>query len=397
MINLKTMNAQQTCNQCGGTNLYDFFHLPSVPTMDGVMEVSEEAALNAKKGTIDLRLCKTCSFINNTKHEPEKVSFKEYDFSNDYSPIFKQFVNELSDRLIEQYDLRGKTILDLGSGDGIFLKTICEKGGNKGIGIDPGFDHSESYSDNTNISFIHDYYSAAYKHLKADLITCRLVLTILDEQVAFMRMLRKNLDDQPETVVYFEVPNALYTFKDKVIWNVIYEHNTWYTADSLAFLFELTGFEVLQVTTCWNDEFLGIEARPRPASQEPNQSRTADTQNFTTIIEDFNASFQSTIENCKSKIKEIQESGIKTIAWGAGARGLSFFNLFDIKSLVPFIIDINPNRQGKYLPGGGQKIVEPNFAITYQPDLIIITNPTYEEEIKAHVHEMGLKPQFWVL
>ena len=97
------------------------------------------------------------------------------------------------------------------------------------------------------------------------------------------------------------------------------------------------------------------------------------------------------------QILEIQQKGIKTIAWGAGARAVTFFNLFELLTEVPFIIDINSNRHGKYLPGGGQEIVSPKFMKDYLPDLVIITNPTYAEEIKAHISEMDLTPNYWVL
>ncbi len=73
------------------------------------------------------------------------------------------------------------------------------------------------------------------------------------------------------------------------------------------------------------------------------------------------------------------------------------FNLFDLKKVVPFIVDINIKRQGKYLPGSGQAIVSPEFVAEYQPDLIIITNPTYAKEITTHVRKLGVDPDFWIL
>ena len=103
------------------------------------------------------------------------------------------------------------------------------------------------------------------------------------------------------------------------------------------------------------------------------------------------------MNQCRSRIKRIRQSNQKTIAWGAGARAVTFFNLFDIKEEVPFIIDINDKRHGKYLPGSGQKIVNPEFILEYQPDLLIITNPTYADEIKAQASDLGIHPEFWVL
>ena len=392
------MKDQQICKLCKSANIFDFFQLPPVPTQDGVMLSSEAEAIAAPKGSIDLRFCKNCGFIRNEGYDPSKVSFDNYDFSNDHSQLFRTFVNNLCDRLINQYDLRGKTILDIGCGDGVFLNTICEKGGNKGIGIDPGFDHSKrSISETAEVTFLREYYSEEFNHLKPDFVVCRLVIDLLEDQTTFLNMVRKNLENHPSAVFYVEVPNALYTFEDRIIWNVVYEHSAWYTPDSFAYQFEACGFEVLNVAPCWNDELLGIEVRPRLQGIPAQLPDANNIQSLAQTIESFNQDFQDQMNQCKSGIEEIQNSKTKTIAWGAGARAVTFFNLFDIKEEVPFIVDINTKREGKYLPGSAQKIVAPEFILSYQPELVIITNPTYAEEIKTHIAELGLQPKFWVL
>jgi methyltransferase family protein/C-methyltransferase-like protein len=392
------MTKTSNCILCESLDTFDFFQLPPVPTQDGVMCSSEIAAKNVDKGIINLRFCQHCGFIQNEGYDPNKISFDNYDFSNDRSPLFSAYVNELSDRLIKQYNLKGKTIIDIGSGDGVFLKTICEKGGNKGIGIDPGFDLKKiKASTKAEVSFVRDYYSEKHHDLKPDFITCRLVIDLLEDQSKFLRMLRNNLENCPSTIVYFEVPNAIYTFEDRIIWNVVYEHGAWYTPDSFAYQFELCGFEVLNVAPCWNDEFLGIEARPKPLSKEVTLPNSKKIKLLSKTIHDFNSDFQKIISECKARIEDIKKNKTKTIAWGAGARAVTFFNLFDIKKEVPYIIDINDKRHDKYLPGSGQKIVGPKFILDFNPNLVIITNPTYAKEIKADIFKLGLNPDFWIL
>jgi len=386
------------CYLCGGREVFDFFSMPPVPTQDGIMCSSEEEAQSVAKGSINLRFCKKCGFIGNEGYESGKISFGSYDFSNDHSPLFRAYNEQLCDRLIENYDLRGKTILDIGCGDGQFLQTICRKGCNRGIGIDSGFDHSKrKTSDEERISFIKDYYSEKYQHLKADFIACRLVIDLLGNPIGFLQTLRKNLENQPNTILYFEVPNARYTFEEMIIWNVVYEHRSWFTPNSLAYLFEITGFEVLNVMPCWKDEFLGIEARPNLNSANSKLPNLTNLRNFSRTIDRFGAGFLEQLSKSEVEIERIKKEEIKTLAWGAGARGVTFFNLFNLKKVVPYIVDINVKRQGKYLPGSGQKIVKPEFAVEYQPDLIIITNPTYAEEIKEQVCQLGISPEFWVL
>ena len=392
------MENQAVCRLCNNTSIFDFFQLPPVPTQDGVMLSTKTAALKAPMGRIDLRFCKACGFIRNEGYDPAKISFDDYDFSNDHSPLFKSFVDQLCDRLIEQYDLRGKTILDIGCGDGVFLKTLCEKGGNTGIGIDPGFDHSKrKLSGNENITFIRNYYSEEFNHLKPDFIACRLVIDLLEDQTAFLKMVRKNLENHPSAIFYVEVPNASYTFEDRIIWNVVYEHGAWYTPLSFAYQFEYCGFEVLNIAPCWNDELLGIEVRSCPIEERVKLPHPSNLKHLEQIVEGFNQDFNQLIKQCQDRIGEIQKKKIKTIAWGAGARAVTFFNLFDIIEEVPYIVDININRHGKYLPGSAQEIVAPEFVISYQPELVIITNPTYANEIIGQIETLGINPEIWIL
>ncbi len=115
------------------------------------------------------------------------------------------------------------------------------------------------------------------------------------------------------------------------------------------------------------------------------------------VTEAFNFEFEKIKATSAQKINQLKADQKRTIAWGAGARGVSFFNIFDLAEEVPFIIDINEKRQGKFLPGSGQKIVAPDLLTSYDPDLVIITNPTYADEIMAHTRSLGVDPEFWVL
>lgn len=392
------MIKHSNCYLCGNNDIVDFFKLPPVPTQDGNMGATEAEALNTVKGSIYLRFCKSCGYVGNEGHEPEKISFDDYDFSNDHSPLYAKFTEDLCDRLIEQYDLQGKTILDIGCGDGYFLKTICERSNSKGIGIDPGFDYSnKEIPEGLDINFIRDYYSEDYKDLKVDFIACRLMISLPSDPLSFIKMLRKNLEGQPDTVVYFDIPNVHYTFAEKVIWNVVYEARSWFSKESLTYLMENCGFEVQNVDLCWHDEYLSIEVKPTLEIGQAKLPSKENIDHLSDTVAHFSEDFQVLMDESKQKIATIQKEGKTTIAWGAGARAVTFFNLFDLKKEVPFIVDINVNRHGKYLPGSAQKIVHPEFVIEYKPDLVIITNPTYEAEITAHIKSMGLEPEFWVL
>ena len=76
--------------------------------------------------------------------------------------------------------------------------------------------------------------------------------------------------------------------------------------------------------------------------------------------------------------------------WGAGAKGVTFLNVLAIQpEFIPYVVDINPRKQGMYVPGTGQQIVHPERLRAYAPDVIFVMNPNYREEISEMVRNAG--------
>ena len=389
-----------TCYLCGSDRTREFFCLPEMPTQDGIMCDSFEAAQSVVRGDIRLRYCSDCGYIGNEGHEADKIAFGRYDFSLDHSPLFQSFNRDLCAELVDRYQLNGSTVIDVGCGEGRFLTQLCRQGGCRGYGIDPGFDNDAARVDSDlELVFLREYYGPPHRALAPDLLSCRQVINLLNDPFAFLESVRDNLDPYPGTVVYFEVPDANYTLNANVVWNLVYEHRSWFSADSLAELVRRAGFDVLRVDSRWNGEYLSIEARPSLSSSQNPVSGVDDRARDTIArsVDMLEANFAATKQRAEAMIEKIRAQSIRAVAWGAGARAMTFFNLFDLYDACPVIVDINQRRQGKYLPGSGQRIVSPDSLVALAPDLLIITNPTYAAEIKEHVAQMGLTPEFWIL
>jgi hypothetical protein len=79
--------------------------------------------------------------------------------------------------------------------------------------------------------------------------------------------------------------------------------------------------------------------------------------------------------------------------WGAGSRGVTLLNILKDRR-IEYAVDINPQKQGKYVPGTGQKIVNPKFLLKNHPDYTILANPAYEEEIRQIMKNFEITPKF---
>ncbi len=53
-------------------------------------------------------------------------------------------------------------------------------------------------------------------------------------------------------------------------------------------------------------------------------------------------------------------------------------------------MDINPHKHGKFMAGTGQEIVAPEFLVDYDPDLVIVMNPVYTDEIRSELGRLGV-------
>ena len=135
-----------------------------------------------------------------------------------------------------------------------------------------------------------DFYSEKYSDYSADLITCRHVLEHIDEPEAFMHSIRRSIKDPARTVVFFEVPNAAHTLRDLGIWDIIYEHVSYFTESSIARLFERSGFKVLRVAETYDGQFLTIEAVAVPDG-EPVEETLFDTTALAQLATAFNEKY----------------------------------------------------------------------------------------------------------
>jgi 2-polyprenyl-3-methyl-5-hydroxy-6-metoxy-1,4-benzoquinol methylase len=81
----------------------------------------------------------------------------------------------------------------------------------------------------------------------ADFIACRHVLEHIADPATFLRQIRAWIGNRLDTVIFFEVPNALYVLRSMSIWDFIYEHVTYFTPPALAYLFGHCGFDVQRI------------------------------------------------------------------------------------------------------------------------------------------------------
>jgi len=379
------------CPICQNKHSQTFFRLTGAPVSIGVQWPSAEQARACGKGDLHLGFCPSCGFIWNQAFDSNRLEYSQrYDNSLDFSSVFQKYAQTLAHRLVESYDIRKKKVLELGCGKGHFLTLLCEAGENHGIGFDPSFEGSRLQSPAAErITYVADFYGEKYTQHQGDLICCRHVFEHIPDPVAFLSMVRRTIGDRRSTIVYFEVPNVRFILQQHSIWDIIYEHCNYFSRESLAYTFRAGGFEVVRLEESFGGQFLSLEARLADQAGK-GHAQEVDTADLAANVAQFAEEVRERSRTWEDQLKRIRRERQRVVIWGGGAKAVSFLNMLKIGEEIPYVVDINPHKQGRHLPGTGQKIVAPEFLPEFQPQLVILMNPIYRKEVGAQLKKLNV-------
>lgn len=388
------------CPNCGVMELTPFYSASQVPVHSVQLLKTREQALTFTKGDIRLAVCGHCGFITNNSYDPDLQDYSlEYEATQSYSPTFNAFHQQLAEGLIERYQLRHKRVIEIGCGQGEFLTLLCELGENSGIGFDPAYDARRSaHRQSERVRFIADYYGEAYTDYQADFICCKMTLEHIPDTLAFVQTVRRAIGDRHDTTVFFQVPNATYVLHDLAFWDIYYEHCSYFSEGSLRYLFERSGFAVIETRVAYDNQYLMIEARPvAEQAGGVHDTRSSIHPDTGALIAQTHADVATFTVQCAQKramwedrLQRYHAAGKRVVIWGGGSKGVAFLTTLQGSAAIAYAVDINPLKTGTFMAGTGHEIVNPAFLATYQPEVVIVMNPIYCAEIQKDLIAMGV-------
>jgi SAM-dependent methyltransferase len=387
--------AAHPCPVCGAGDMKVFFEVAGAPAHIGILWPSREEAVRCPKGDIRLAFCAACGFITNVMFDPVRMEYSQaYDNSLLFSPFYREYARSSAICLIERYDLRNRSVMEIGCGKGDFLALLCELGNNRGVGFDPSFDPVRLETGKTGrITFIRDFYSEKYAACEADLICCRYVFEHIPQPVPFLEAVRRAIGGKRDTVVYFEVPNISFILRGLSGWDIIYEHCSYFGRSSLARVFTACGFAVRRLEETFDGQYLWIEAVPAGKDAGPDVPEEAGRMDIAAEVSHFDAAFREKMAAWSRRLGESERAGRRTVLWGAGAKGVGFLNMLRVRDRIACAVDINPHKRSMHIPGTGHKIVAPGDLVNEPPDAVVVMNRVYLDEIRSRLHGLGLSPE----
>jgi len=380
----------QPCHACGRGTLTGFFVNDNVPADVGKLPDTASEARDTTCGDIELVACSVCGLVENQAYDPRLIGFVPgYEVSLHHTPTFQKYIRAVCERLIDDYDLRGKRLLEIGCGSAEFLQMLCSKGGNHGVGIDPTIESpSHGVCGTGSMKLISDYYSDKYQDHIGDFVCCLSVFEDIPRPVDFLKSLRRSIGDR-NVPLYFEVFNGYRAIAQREVWSVHYEQCNYFSLASLQNMFQLANFEIRNSGACYQgDQYIFVEAVPGRADQHVACELPVD---FTNELSQFNSAFTNRLAWWTTKLEEYRTDGKRVVCWGSGGKGVSFLSSVPNADVIQHVIDINPDRQNQFIPATCQVIAGPDILNQKKPDVVVVTNPLYKHEIMATLAERNIE------
>jgi len=383
------------CPVCAGLDTSLLLRHSAVPTNNAILCDDPASALGWPVGSFRLTLCHDCGFIFNADFDQQLVEYSgRIEETQAFSPHFVRYAESLANEWIDRYHIHNQTVLEVGCGKAEFLSLMCEIGDNRGIGYDPAV-HLERVDQRVadRLTLVTDLFGDEQIGLDADALVCRHTLEHIPAVHEFLSMLHRwAVARTTPPIVLFEVPDVERVLDEVAFWDVFYEHCSYFTAETLRFAFERAGFDVLSIRRVYDGQYLVLEARPRAVVESSNVARDS-VPRVLALAARFVERYRSITTVCRANLERFVQEGKTVALWGGGAKAVSFLTSLEVGHLVAFAVDVNPNKQGKFLVGTGHAVVGPEQLRNQSSLQLVVMNPVYVPEITRSVEALGVDAQ----
>ncbi|MBP8285366.1 MAG: methyltransferase domain-containing protein [Rhodoferax sp.] len=335
-----------------------------------------------------MAVCAECGFVFNRRFDMSRLAYGEgYDNTQSCSPYFDTYLDHLAHDLVNVQSVRDCTVVEVGCGKGQFLEKLVNIPGSRiiGFGFDPSYIGPESTCSG-QAHFRRCYYDDTCSDVQADVVICRHVIEHVPAPLSLLHAIRSALENSPDARVFFETPCVEWILDNRVLWDFFYEHCSLFSVSSIVRAFEETGFTVSKVDHIFGGQYLWLEARVGTAAS----ARTDRGQAVYAQALNYGQCEEAMRQTWKIRMDGLRAEGAVAL-WGAGAKGATLANLIDPgATLIDCVVDLNPNKQGKFIPGSAHRIVPPAELSSRKIMNALLMNPNYRQENEHLLASSGI-------
>ncbi len=394
-----------SCRGCSAQLLLTFLDLGASPIANDL--ISGETLVSPEVFyPLHVMTCTNCSLVQIPEVAKREALFRsDYVYFSSYSTSWLEHSQAYASKMIELLNLSEQDlVIEVASNDGYLLQYFRENGVQV-LGIEPSSGVAEVAIEK-GISTVIDFFGMEVaKKLafekKPKLMVGNNVLAHVPDLHDFIKGF--SLLIAPEGLITFEFPHIVSLIKNNQFDTIYHEHYSYLSVTSLAPIFESHGLRIIEVERLNTHGgsiriYVGRADSSWKISDSVATILREETQNDPRNKAIWGSLQEKTLRVKIDLLEELvkcKRQGIKVAAYGAAAKGNTLLNYCGIDSdLINYVVDLNPHKQEKYLPGSRIPIVGLDYLTENTPDVLLVLPWNLADEINLQLSnftDAGLK------
>jgi SAM-dependent methyltransferase len=390
------------CRHCGAETTSTLIDLGTSPPSNAYLT---QAQLQGPERWFPLRVlvCQNCWLVQTQDFAQAHELFDaDYAYFSSFSSSWLAHAERYASQLSSDLGLgRDSHVVEVAANDGYLLQYFKDKG-IPSTGIEPT-SSTAAAARAKGISIVEDFFGARLarelvaRGLQADLTAANNVLAHvpdINDFVAGFPILLK-----PDGVATFEFPHLLNLISENQFDTIYHEHFSYLSLIAVKRIFTANGLSIFHVEEHpTHGGSLRVFAqrtdtgrRPTRASVEEMLDREVGAGMATV---EYYARLQQNAETIKydflAFLLKARREGHSVAGYGAAAKGNTLLNFAGVRSdLISYVVDRNPAKQGKYLPGSRIPIVDEDYLRLRKPRYVVVLPWNLRGEVMDQLAYIG--------
>lgn len=339
------------CPLCGRAT-QPLFRLHDSPHLQNVFFDTREEALATPRGDFGFRYCGGCHHGFNPEFRADLVAY-DPSYNNDQtsSSGYRGHIEAVIDHLVEHGALGAQSrVLEVGCGNGYFLSRVEARTGIEAHGFDPAYNGQFGQPARIRREGFRPVAGEIF-----DLVILRHCLDAFTDPDSILRAVVQALG--PAGQLYVESADLDHILRAADFSLFFHEYARYFSKTSLAVYLGQHGLVLDSARPSFGGQYYSCLFRPAPGTTR--------------------------LSAAPGRIGAALDGFQKILIWGVSGRAVTILTHLSLGTdRVACAVDIAPAKQGRYLPVTGQRVLSPAEAVAFQPDLVLIPNRNYENEIR---------------
>lgn len=394
---MEDLSCCPVCNNLAGNRLIEL--RTAVPTLQNTTLSTLEEARAFPTGQLRMMRCAACSFVWNAKFDPTLINY-DGSYNNDVSTssYYNRHLEEMADRVIKSVPNDTPIhYVEVGCGEGDFMNLVVRKAAGRcvsAVGFDPSFTGENRLL--SGIEVHKCFFGPQQLSLvppEANVICSRHTIEHVPDVHSFMKALA-TVTMAADRKLFIETPDANWILRNTAFQDFFYEHCSLFTPHSMKYLVAEYGLGC-DIKSVYDGQYMLAEASQ---ALQVDRKQLESLNGTDALVDEYTGRRSDLIDYWTSFANSRRANGPVAI-WGGASKGVTFALLLASSGQCELecAIDLNPEKQGRFLPATGIQVLSPEDAKRRGVQTVLIMNPNYANEITSLASRMNWHPEFSVL